>query len=63
MANYTIEETRQVKVLLSQLRGFQNTLQSIIGNKEAVEHSRYVSFRDMVYIYNNFAKQAEVLYF
>ena len=56
MANYTLEETRQVKVLLNQLRAFQETLQSIIDNKEAAEHSRYVSFKSMAYIYNDFAE-------
>ena len=60
MANYTLEETRQVKVLLNQLRAFQETLQSIIDNKEAAEHSRYVSFKSMAYIYNDFAEQVKI---
>lgn len=46
MANYTLDETRNIKVLLNQVRAFRDTIQGIIDNKESSEHSRYVSFYD-----------------
>lgn len=46
MAKYTLDQTKEIKVLLNQIRAFQDIVQSIIDNKEAAEHSRYVSFRE-----------------
>lgn len=59
MAKYTLDQTKEIKVLLNQIRAFQDVVQGIIDNKEAVEHSRYVSFRDMANMYNDFAEQVK----
>lgn len=53
MANYTLDETREIKVLLNQIKAFENTVEAIINNKEAAEHSRYISYRDMAKMYND----------
>lgn len=59
MAKYTLDQTKEIKVLLNQIRAFQDIVQSIIDNKEAAEHSRYVSFRDMAHMYNDFSNQVK----
>lgn len=59
MAKYTLDQTKEIKVLLNQIRAFQDVVQGIIDNKEAAEHSRYVSFRDMAHMYNDFANQVK----
>lgn len=51
MAKYTLDQTKEIKVLSNQIRAFQDVVQGIIDNKEAAEHSRYVSFRDMAHMY------------
>lgn len=60
MTRNTLDQTKEIKVLLNQIRAFQDVVQSIMENKEAAEHSRYVSFRDMAYMYNDFAEQVKV---
>lgn len=61
MAKYSLDETRQIKVLLNQIKAFRDTIQGVIDNKEAAEHSRYVAFRDMACMYNDFAEQVKVV--
>lgn len=61
MSNYSLEDTRKIKVLLNQIRAFRDTVQGIIDNKDAVEHSRYVAFRDMACMYNDFAEQVKAV--
>lgn len=61
LANYTLEETRKIKVLLNQIRALRDTIQSILDNKESVEYARYSAFRDMASIYNDLSKQAKTL--
>ena len=61
MAKYTLDETKMLKVLLSQIRALRDTIQEIINNDQAAEHSRYVAFRDMACMYNDLAEQAKTL--
>jgi len=61
MANLTIEETRSIKILISQLRAFVYTLEGILNSNKAAESSRYVAYRDMAQVYNNMADQAKLL--
>jgi hypothetical protein len=61
MAKHTLDQTREIKVLLNQIKAFQDVIQGIINNKEAAEHSRYASFRDMANIYNDFANHVKVM--
>lgn len=55
----TLDQTKEIKVLLNQVRAFQDVVQGILDNKEAAEHSRYVSFRDMAHMYNDFANHVK----
>lgn len=59
MVKYTLDQTKEIKILLNQIRAFQDVVQSIIDNKEVAEHSRYVSFCDMAHMYNDFASQVK----
>lgn len=57
MAKNTLDETREIKVLLSQIKGFCDTIHDILHNGTAAEIGRYSSYRDMACIYNDFAEQ------
>ena len=46
MAKNTLDETRALKVLLAQVRGFCESIQDILHNQDAAEIGRYSSFRD-----------------
>lgn len=59
MARLTLDETKEVKVLLNQIRAFESTVDSILNNEKAVEHSRYASYLDMARIYNDLANQVK----
>lgn len=61
MAKQTLDETKMMKVLLSQIKALRDTIQDIMNNSEAVEHSRYVSYKDMADTYNDLAEQARNL--
>lgn len=61
MAKQSIDETRMMKVLLSQIKALRDTIEDILNNTEAAEHSRYVSYKDMAYTYNDLAEQARLL--
>ena len=61
MAKYTLDETRSLKILMNQLRAFKETARSILNNKDAAEHARYASFKDMACMYNDFEKQATAI--
>lgn len=60
MAKNTLDETKMLKILLSQIRALRDTIQDIIDNDQAAEHSRYVAFRDMARIYNNLAERQKL---
>lgn len=57
----TMETTRDIKLLLSQLRAFSNTIQEILNNSKAAETARYVSYKDMASTYNDFADRARLV--
>ena len=59
MAKNTLDETREIKVLLSQIKGFCETIHDILHNSTAAEIGRYASYRDMARIYNDFAEQVK----
>lgn len=61
MAKATLDETKMLKVLLAQIKALRDTIQDIINNNQAAEHSRYTSYRDMAYMYNDLAQQAKTL--
>ncbi len=55
---HSIDETREIKVLISQLKSFCNTISDIMNNQNTSEASRYTSYRDMAHMYNDFASRA-----
>ncbi len=57
MAKNTLDETREIKVLISQMRAFCETIQDILHNADTAEIGRYSSYKDMACIYNDFAEQ------
>lgn len=57
MTKNSLDETKMIKVLLAQIKAFRDTVQEILNNNNAAEHSRYVAYKDMAHIYNNFAEQ------
>lgn len=57
----TLDKTKEIKVLISQLRAFCNTTDQILNNANASETARYTSYRDMASIYNDFATRAKSL--
>ena len=61
MSKMSLDETKYIKVLLSQVRAFRDTVQDILNNEKAVEHSRYVAYRDMACMYNDFAEQVKAV--
>lgn len=59
MAKNSLDETKMIKVLLAQVKAFRDTVQDILNNNNAAEHSRYVAYKDMAHIYNHFAEQVK----
>ena len=54
----SLDDRRQILVLISQVKALRNTIQSTLNNSEAQEHSRYVSFRSYAVTYNDLVKSA-----
>lgn len=61
MAKNTLDETKELKVLLAQLKGFCDTIQDILHDTATPEIGRYSSFRDMAHTYNDLAECAKAL--
>lgn len=47
MSKLSPEDTRKMKVLMSQMKGFEQTVTEIIYNEKAAKHLRYVSCKDI----------------
>ena len=48
MAKNTLDETRALKVLLAQVRGFCESIQDILHNQDAAEIGRYSMYFQIV---------------
>ena len=57
----TLDNAREIKILLSQLRAFRDTVNEILFNSKAAETARYASYKDMAGMYNDFAERAKTL--
>lgn len=55
----SLDSTREIKVLLSQLKSFCNTISEILNNTGAAETARYACYKDMAYTYNDFAARVK----
>lgn len=58
MSKFTLDDARKLRVLMSQIRAFRNTIQGILSNSSASEVGRYSSYKQMAYTYNDFAESA-----
>lgn len=59
MAKNTLDETREIKVLISQVKAFCDTIHDILHNTNTAEIGRYASYKDMACMYNDFAEQTK----
>lgn len=57
----SIDDTSEIKMLISQLTAFANTIQEILNNAHTMESNRYSSFRDMAQIYIDFVDRAKTV--
>lgn len=57
--NNTLQNTKETKILISQLKGFCHTIHEILNNEKSNETARYVSYADMARAYNDFVEQAK----
>lgn len=57
----SLEKTREIRVLISQMKAFCEMIHEILESTNTVESGRYSSFKDMARIYNDFAERARVL--
>ena len=57
----SIEKTREIKVLISQLRVFCKTVDEVLNNVNAAETARYASYADMARTYNDIAARVNAV--
>lgn len=57
----TLDETRKLKILLAQVRGFCECIQDILNNKNVDEIGRYTSYKAMAYMYNDLVENSRRL--
>ena len=61
MSKLSLDETRELKVLVAQLHAFCETIQGILSDSNTREIGRYTSFRTMAQTYNDFVEKARKL--
>lgn len=61
MSKNTLDETKVMKVLISQLNAFCNTVQCSLTDSSVAEIGRFSGYRQFAQIYNNFAENARDL--
>ncbi len=59
MAKNTLDETKEIKVLINQVKAFCDTINAILHNTGTAETGRYASYKDMARMYNGLAAQAK----
>lgn len=57
----SLEKTRELRVLISQIKAFCKIIHEILESTNTAETGRYSSFKDMAMIYNDFAERARML--
>ena len=57
----SLEKTREIRVLISQIKAFCETIHEILDRTNTAESGRYSSFKDMARVYNDFAERARIL--
>lgn len=57
----SLEKTREIRVLMSQIKALCETIHEILECTNTAESGRYASFKDMARIYNDFAERARMV--
>lgn len=57
----SLDEMREIKVLMSQIKAFCEIIHAILDDAHTVETGRYSCFKDMAAVYNDFAERAKSL--
>lgn len=55
----SMDQTREMKVLISQIKAFCEIIHEVLGDAHTAEIGRYSCFKDMAVIYNDFAERAK----
>ena len=55
----SLDKTREIRVLLSQIKVFCEMIHEILDDAHTAETGRYSCFKDMAVIYNDFAERAK----
>lgn len=58
----TLDETHEIKLLISQVKAFCKIIHDILKDTHTPETGRYACFRDMAGIYNDFTERAKNLF-
>ena len=61
MAKLSLDETRELKVLVMQIKALCETIQGILNDSNTRETGRYISYRAMAWTYNDFVERARTL--
>lgn len=59
MAKLTIDETRELKVMMGQLRALCTTIEDVLTNESIEPFGRFAGFRTMASTYNDFVTNAK----
>ncbi len=57
----SLENTREIKVLISQIKALCNMIHEILNSTNTAETGRYAGFKDMAMVYNDFAIRAKAV--
>jgi hypothetical protein len=60
MSDLSIKDVREIKTLISQAKGLEKTVNDIL-DRDGLEHSKYNSFKDMSFVYNDLAERAKTV--
>lgn len=59
MGKNTLDEAREIKILIAQIKSLCDTIDDILHSVNVAEIGRYASYKDMACIYNDFAEQTK----
>ena len=59
MSKLTLDETRELKVMISQVRALCTTIESVLTNETIEPFGRFAGFRTMASTYNDFVSNAK----
>lgn len=57
----SLENTHEIRVLISQMKAFCDMIHEILNSTNAAETGRYACFKDMAMVYNDFAARAKTI--